>query len=85
MITVTERERKTIQNIIDKKMGIEELLDKLLMKTVPIKNKELLYEILNKYVKMNRLSEIWWEKMGKKYNFDYVQPHNINFKTGNIT
>jgi len=49
-----------------------------------IKNKELLCAILDEYVKMNRIIDAWWEKMGKKYNFNSTKPHNVDFKSGII-
>jgi len=85
MIKVTEKEIAVIQKASNRKLAIEELVDKVLMKPVVVKNKELLHAIMDEYAKMNRIIDSWWEKMGKKYNFEHTTPHNVNFKTGIIS
>jgi len=85
MITVNAEEIAIIQKASNRKLAIEELVDKALEKQRTIKNKELLCAILDEYVKMNRIIEAWWEKMGEKYNFDHTMPHNVNYKTRIVT
>lgn len=85
MIKVTEKEVLIIKNASDRKIAIDEIIDKTLSRSVPLKNKELLHGILDEYVRAARIVNLWWEEMGKEYNFDYLLPHNIDYKTGIIT
>jgi len=85
MIKANEKEVAVIQKAFNRKLAIEELLDKALMKPIAVRNKELLHDILDEYVNMNRIIDTWWEKMGERYGFNHNIPHNVNFKTGIIS
>jgi hypothetical protein len=50
-----------------------------LSKEFPVRNKELLKEILDELVKLRRLQDRWWEEIGKKYGFDHRKPHFVNW------
>jgi len=84
-IEVAAKEIAVIRNATDRKRTINEMLDGLIVRTERLNNKELLHGILEEYVKMNRVIDMWWKKMGEKYGFDYKIPHNVDFETRIIT
>jgi CXXX repeat modification system protein len=84
MIQITEKEATQIQYITERTQTIDSLIERALNKEFPVRNKELLKEILDELVKMRRLQDRGWEKMGKRYGFDHRKPHFVNWNTMEI-
>ena len=84
MIQITKKEAKQIQYITERTQAIDSLVERALSKEFPVRNKELLKEILDELVKMKRLNDNWWEEMSKKYGFNNLKSHFVNWNTMEI-
>ena len=81
MIKITEKENNEIKTLLENRNYLDDLITIQLQKKQPVRNKELMAHILGEYIKYSRLIDEWWEKMGKKYDFNPQEPYSVDFKS----
>ena len=79
--SVTEQEKNQIQNLFERRNGLNELA-----KILTSDNEELYNRLVKDLGETTHKFQDWWDKMATKYQWESVDGGNweINFETGDI-
>lgn len=84
--TVTQEEKEEIQNIFNKKRGLEELFTTFATNKVDLQNNPLYDRLLKDYTEVTTKFHEWWNTTSQRYNWEGIENSSwlIDFSSNEV-